>query len=388
MGIRLSCALGLLLCWTTGVGAQPDPAPDEETAAEAAEQGGEGSDGEAGAEAATPEAPEPVRPLKVGISGSEPFVIREGDALTGVSIAIWEAMAEELDRPYEFVEVASPNDAIAQVEAGTLDLAVGPLTISAARARRVAFTQPYYESSTAIAAPVVKPSLWDRLSPFFTMGFLGGAGTLLLVLLLVGALLWAVERKHNDTIAEKPLRGIGTGIWLALVTMTTVGYGDRVPHTAPGRIVTGAWMLISLVVVSSLTAFLATTLTLSGLDSGAIAHAQDLDGRKVAVVDGTTSVAFARRFSAVLIREDDLESAVQAVIDGEAEALVYDRPILMWQLNQIEDHGLTVSNDRYEPQGYGFAFNQGDAELGHDLDAILLGLDEADILEGLIGGWL
>lgn len=381
------CALALLSSWTLTASAQTgDGAAEAEVAGDEGEVAGDEAEGEM-ADEPEPE-PEPQRPLKVGVSGSEPFIIRDGEELTGISIAIWKAMAAELDREFELVEVATPNEAIDQVEAGTLDLAVGPISISAARARRVAFTQPYFESSIAIAAPVEEPSFWDRLSPFFSRGFLGGAGTLFLVLLIVGAVLWVVERKHNDTIAAKPVPGIGTGIWLALVTMTTVGYGDRVPVTAPGRAVTGVWMLVSLVVVSSLTAFLATTLTISGLDSGAIAHAQDLDGRKVAVVDGTTSVPFARRFGAELVREEDLQSALQAVIDGQADAIVYDRPILQWQIHEMDNPNLSVSDDRYEPQGYGFALNQNAGELSHQLDAILLGLYETDAVEEIIGRWL
>jgi polar amino acid transport system substrate-binding protein len=377
------CALALLLSWTTTASAQTEPAADEEMADEGT------AEGEEAEEAAEPEPePEPEGPLKVGVSGSEPFIIREGDALTGISIAIWEAMAEELEREYELVEVETPNEAIARVEAGELDLAVGPLSISSARARRVAFTQPYYESAISIAAPAVEPGLVDRLAPFFSRGFFGGAGALFLVLLIVGAVLWAVERKKNETISEKPIAGIATGIWLALVTMTTVGYGDRVPETPVGRAVTGLWMLISLVLVSSLTAFLATALTVSSLDSGAISTAEDLGNRKVAVVDGTTSVPFARRYGANLVREDELAGAVAAVMDGRAEAVVYDRPILQWQLHQLEDHGLTVSDNRYEPLGYGFALNHSDSDLSHELDAILLSLYEADRVEAIIGEWL
>ena len=333
-------------------------------------------------------APEPPGRLRVGVSGSEPFVIRENDGLTGISVAIWEAMADQLDLEFDYVELDSPNDAIDQVEAGTIDVAVGPLSISSVRAQRVAFTQPYFESAISIAAPISDPSFLDRLSPFFSSGFLGGAGALLLVLLIVGAILWLVERKKNDTVATKPVAGIGTGVWLAIVTMTTVGYGDRVPITPAGRVVAGVWMLLSLVVVSSLTAFLATALTVAQLDNTTIGHASDLADRDVAVVDGTTSVAFANRFRADLVREDSLEAAIRAVVDGDADAVVYDRPILKWHLRELEDHGLTVSEDRYEPLGYGFAIAQDANALGHRLDVVLLGLEESKDLEEIVSRWL
>lgn len=377
-------ALTLALASASVVGAQSQ--------AETADPG-TGSENEAETAAAEDEAPEPPeveveRPLRVGVSGSEPFVIREGGALSGISIALWEAMAQEIEAEFELVEVESPDDAIDQVEAGEIDLAVGPLSISSARARRVAFTQPYYESAISIAAPKVERGFLDRLAPFFSSAFLGGAGALLLVLLIVGGILWAVERKKNETMPQSPVAGIGTGIWLAVVTMTTVGYGDRVPETPVGRVVCGVWMLVSLVVVSSLTAFLATALTVGALDSGTIARAEDLEGREIAVVEGTTSVPFARRFGGELVREPDLASAVGAVLDGRAEAVVYDRPILQWHLHELEAHPLTVSEGRYEPLGYGFAFSQANDGLGHRLDAVLLALEEADALDDILDTWL
>ncbi len=336
---------------------------------------------------AVDEADEVTGPLRVGVTGSAPFVVDDDGEPSGISVAIWRAMMESTGQEYELVEVASPDEAIDRVESGELDVAVGPLSISSERAERVAFTQPYYESELAIAAPIGELTLADHLAPFVSKGFLGGVAFLLLVLFAVGAVTWAVERKHNDSISQRPLHGIATGVWLALVTMTTVGYGDRVPETPAGRVVIGIWMLVSLVVVSSLTAFLATALTVSELATGGIEGATDLAGRRVAVVDGTTSVSFARRFDAELAREPSLADAVQAVVDGEAEAVVYDRPILQWQLQSMGDHGLHVVEQGYDPLGYGFALGR-ELRLDHELDAALLGLFESGELDELVARWL
>ncbi len=87
------------------------------------------------------------------------------------------------------------------------------------------------------------------------------------MLLGVGTLLWLAERRDNpEQFPATPVRGIGNGVWLALVTMTTVGYGDRVPITTAGRVMAGVWMVIALISASSLTAGIATALTLSQLE--------------------------------------------------------------------------------------------------------------------------
>jgi voltage-gated potassium channel len=52
---------------------------------------------------------------------------------------------------------------------------------------------------------------------------------------------------------------IGLGMWWAIVTVTTVGYGDVVPHTAAGRIVAALLMIVGIGFLSVLTATVAST---------------------------------------------------------------------------------------------------------------------------------
>ena len=54
---------------------------------------------------------------------------------------------------------------------------------------------------------------------------------------------WFFERHHHPDLPHQYWRGVGEGLWWAIVTATTVGYGDRVPRTVPGRLVAIAWML-------------------------------------------------------------------------------------------------------------------------------------------------
>ena len=66
------------------------------------------------------------------------------------------------------------------------------------------------------------------------------------VALLAGFVATLVDRKDFPTFAD--------GAWWALVTLATVGYGDIVPTTTPGRIVGSALIVFGVTFLAFLTA--------------------------------------------------------------------------------------------------------------------------------------
>ena len=57
-------------------------------------------------------------------------------------------------------------------------------------------------------------------------------------------------------ISEPQIKSFGDGMWLALVTITTVGYGDIELATTLGRMVASALMFVGLGLIASVTAII------------------------------------------------------------------------------------------------------------------------------------
>lgn len=326
--------------------------------------------------------------LRVGVVGSAPFVVREGGELSGISVGVWKDAARASGWTSKLVALESVPDALDAVARSEVDVLIGPISITAERAERVRFTQPYFESSLGILAGRASSSPFSRIAPFLSRAFAVGVAGLLVVLCAVGALIWLAERKKNpEQFPATPLAGIGNGIWLAVVTMTTVGYGDRAPITLAGRIVAGVWMVVALVTASSLTAGIATALTLAQLSPGRISSAEQLADQRVAAVRGTPGARFAKRMNAILVPVSSLEDGVARVESGDADALVFDRPMLLYHLQEHPDLDLRVSQASYVPQRYGFALPM-ETELQNDLNVALLRQTESGRVRTIAEEWL
>jgi voltage-gated potassium channel len=68
-----------------------------------------------------------------------------------------------------------------------------------------------------------------------------------------GTAVWHLEGDRPGST----FRSWGDGIWWALTTMTTVGYGDHVPETTPGRVVAALIMIVGVGVLGAVAAVVA-----------------------------------------------------------------------------------------------------------------------------------
>ena len=203
-----------------------------------------------------------AEPPKVGTKPFPPFVFERdaGEQPTGYSIELWQRMAQKLGYETTFVTYDSLPAGLAAVESGQVDAAIAGISITAERERRLDFSYGYYTSGLQVAVTDRSQHPAAIVHHYLLAPEILRALAITLGIAFVSAnAFWFFERHHHPDLPHQYWRGVGEGLWWAIVTATTVGYGDRVPRTVPGRLVAIAWMLSGIVVFAYVTATLAAS---------------------------------------------------------------------------------------------------------------------------------
>ncbi len=301
-----------------------------------------------------------------------------GGVQEGIAVDLWRLIAEELRLPYDYVEVARDGAARA-LASGAADLVLA-VDATAGLEAEADLTQPFYSATLGVAANRSSRML-TVLRGFASWRFLRIVLALSALLLAVGATIWLLERRRNEGQFDRsPLRGLGDGFWWAGVTLTTIGYGDKAPITVLGRAVAMVWMLVGLAVSAALTAAVVTI-----ADVGDEAS-EDLAGRTVATVEGSTAVAYLERAGADARLYPDAAEALRALEDDEVEAVAMPAPTLR---QAVADAGGTrrVRTTRLDPHSVTIALPEG-SELREPIDRVLLRLLESEAGRGVIDRYL
>lgn len=275
--------------------------------------------------------------LVVGTMRVPPFVLRGDDGQwSGLSVDLWQQIAFELKTDFEFREYDyDPVGLLDAVERGQIDLAVAAIPVTLEGESRFDFSLPYFATGLGIAVRTEpRRGVFGTLASVVTPQLLGTLGSLVGLLLLVGTLIWLLERRakagHFDV---SPLRGIGDGVWWAAVTMTTTGYGDKVPVSWRGRVLGLLWMFASVFLIALFSATMASSFVVNRLKTG-ITGPSDLPRARVAAVAVTAGEQWlaaqglqARTYPFVI-------QASKALQRGDVDALIHERAILDYMIKQ------------------------------------------------------
>ena len=302
----------------------------------------------------------------IGTKPSPPFAMKAEDgSWTGISIELWKQLATELGVTYEIKEYDLPG-LLAAVEHHDIDVAVASLTVTAEREAKLDFTHPIYSTGLSIATrPGGKSGTLAVVKGLLTWDLAKLLGALFALLTVIGVLAWLVERRRNEQFDS-----VAAGVWWSAVTMTTGGYGDKSPVTLPGRLLGIVWMFAAIIIISFFTATVTSTLTVDRLESS-IKGPDDLVHVRVATIAGSTSAAYLDNHA---IKHRDVATVLDGeklVVAGEADAMVYDAPILQYVAKHDLGGAVVVLPNVFDHQDYALALPDG-SPLREQINRVLL----------------
>jgi ABC-type amino acid transport substrate-binding protein len=312
----------------------------------------------------------------------EPFSFEEAEARVGFAAELWDALATKLDVPYEIEVVDSAQEIIDAVQQKRADIGVGAISVTSKREQLIDFSQPFYESGLQILVAGGSGSyasqIFGLIKNLFNLKLIGAFLLLLFTMLVISHLVWRYEHKVNtDQWPEDYKAGLWESFWWTISTLLVGGADNKGPVGVGGRIIAIVWMLLSIVLVSLLTASFTTTLTVNSL-KGDINGPDDLPGRKVATIKGSTTETWLNDKGAKVTALADVAACIEALKADQVQAVVYDAPVLQYEAAKSNDTSLQMVGPVFERQNYAFALQQ-DSLLRERLNQALLLLSEEGV---------
>jgi polar amino acid transport system substrate-binding protein len=326
--------------------------------------------------------------LRVATRLVKPFVFEEKGKFTGFSVELWNEIAKQINVKTEFVVKPTINELLASVNAQEADLGIAAISITAERELQWDFSQPMFDAGLQIlvSAQAGESSLIGNIiAGIFTGDFLLMIGLVVLLIAIPAHIVWFLERRPAGGMLSHRsyVPGIFEAAWWAAATLAT--QADQMPKSAVARIAAVVWMFSSVVFIAYFTASVTSSLTLQQL-RGNIKGPEDLPGKRVASVKGSTSVEYLRQQSIDVIEFAKVEEAYQALQQNQAEAVIYDAPVLLYYASHEGKGKVHVVGSIFRKENYGIVFPD-KSPLRKRVNEALLKLKENGAYDQLYKQW-
>ncbi|MDE1970481.1 MAG: transporter substrate-binding domain-containing protein [Patescibacteria group bacterium] len=297
--------------------------------------------------------------LKVGLADFPPLVFQDHQQHKGFEIDLWEAIAAIIGVEFEY-EQHSFKEIIPLLVEKKIDIGLAGITINEQREKSINFSHAILDSGLLIAVNRNKNALnvFKSFMHIVSGGYKAIVSSIFFLLLYIfvsSNVIWIAERRAH-TFSTHYFPGIFESLWLTLVSITTVGYGDYVPHTWLGRIIVGIVILSGAVILSLMVAQITAFLAVKKM-KGEISSTRDLFHKKVATVEGSTSEEVLRQMDATIVFMSTLQEAYTKLKHEEIDAIVFDAPALL-SLEKDDKDSVELIGEIFGKQSYGIALQQ------------------------------
>ncbi len=318
-----------------------------------------------------------------------PFVTREADgSLGGFSIELWRVLARDLNVNFDFIEKPNVTELLNAVASNQADLAIAAISVTADREKSFDFSQPMFDAGLQIMTTAERAQQ-GGLAGFINMikspALLEIFGILIALILLPVPFIWWIERRQENSIAsgKTAVGGLFNSVWWSASTLGAQAPG--MPISPLGKFLAVVWMFVGVLFVSYFTATVTAAITVKQLEQS-ITGPQDLVGKKVATTIGSTGAAYLRQLNIDALEVAQIEQAYAALLDGQAQAIVGDAPVLLYYASHGGKGKVQTAGAIFRPENYGILFSSG-SDLRKRVNESLLRAKESGEYRGLYRKW-
>jgi polar amino acid transport system substrate-binding protein len=333
--------------------------------------------------AASAPQPQSSAPLRVGVCVEPPFVSKVADGYGGLAIEVWEQIAFSQGWKSKYIEASSFPELLDMVNKGTIDIAVGDLTITSQRLKLFDFSQPYFDSGLQIMIDSRRHTeLRALLTGMYEAGHLRiiAAGTALLVLATLALTIF--DRRLDPEFHKKWVPGLADSFYHVMSTSVTGNpTHKRIIEGPLGVFLAALCLMLGVLIAAYITSSMTSVMTANTLH-GEINGPQDLPGKKVGTIAGTTPEAYCRSAGLEAEGFSDVDSAVRALLAGQISAIVYNAPTLRFYEREHPDLPVIQVGPLFAPRKFGFAMPLG-SPLERAVNPALVGLIEDSFIDRL-----
>ena len=344
-----------------------------------------------GIEAPSVDGTAPGGTLKVAARALPPFVIYENRTYSGFEVELMRLVAAKLGMEVDIYAVDTTAKQIDDIDRGVARLGLGGVAITGSREEVVDFSLPVLDSGLTILVPNDSSrSIWERIVAFFDAIASSDLPWLLAVfgvaVLVAAHLIWLLERNHNPDFAVPYRRGIWDSFYWSVVTMSTVGYGDKVARGTRGRALALVWIGLGTLVFASFTAAIASSLAVNELRSE-ISGPSDLSGKRVATATHSAGETYLPSIGVGPVLVDNIDDAYPLLLAGDVDAVVFDAPVLQFHAARQGAGEVTTVGSDFQRVQYGLMLGAEDAEMRERINLALLDLIENGVYQRLHDTW-
>ena len=324
------------------------------------------------------------KPITIVTVDRTPFSMQDDGRNTGFSIELWNMVAADLNRETIFARADTFSEMLQLVQSGAADGAIANISITAQREAAMDFTQPIFDSGLQIMLQYenVSSSIFGAL---FTRDI--GLAVLIAIGLLFGGgmLMWIFERNRQPYFDRPAREAAFPAFWWALNLVVNGGFEERMPRSPPGRVFAVMLVVASLFLVSVFVAKITAAMTVEALQSS-VSSINDLEGRRVGTLDGSTAAEYLDQRDIPYITYTDVEKAFTAFEARTLDAIFFDGPILSYYVTTRGAGKARMVQRVFKPENYGMALPTG-SPLREPINQALLRIREDGRYDQLRKRW-